>query len=162
MKSVHEQRMCEMQGDAFVLSAHRFNCGSAFFISRFMNSPLAKDLDEVDDPYNFVSSNNIINYMQDTYPSLSENSGHKYPENVLKWIGSVYRAWAIIKKTKSNKIYKIMKSNSLLSLYDSFHSFSLDYCVERLSEIIDERAEKENPYLLYKSILSLSNKENER
>ena len=157
--NIHEQKMCELQGEAFAVSANRLNCGSVFFIARFMNCELAKNLDEIDDPYNFVSPYNIINYMKDTYPSLNDNTGIKYPENVLKWMGSVYRAWSIIKKTKSWKIYKVMKANTLFSLYDSFHTFSLEYCVDRLVEIIEQKSEQINAYQLYKEIrLDLKNK----
>ena len=49
--NIHEQRMCELQGDLFEMSALRFSCSSAYFISKFMNSELAKELDEIDDPY---------------------------------------------------------------------------------------------------------------
>lgn len=152
MINAHEQRMCELQGEAFAISAERFNCGSIFFIARFMNCELAKNLDDIDDPYNFVSPYNIISYMKETYPSLDEMSGIKLPSDVLKWIGSVYRAWSIIKKTKSWKIYKVMKANTLVSLYDSFHTFSLDYCVDRLAEIVEEKKEQTNIYQLYKEI----------
>ena len=152
MMNVHEQKMCELQGEAFAISAERLNCGSVYFIARFMNCELAKNLDEIDDPYNFVSPYNIVNYMKETYPGLSEMSGNKFPADVLKWIGSVYRAWAIIKKAKSWKIYKVMKANLLLSFYDSFHTFSLDYCVERLVEIAEQKTEQINAYQLYKEI----------
>lgn len=147
--------MCELQADLFALSSSRFSCGSSFFISRFMYSDLAKDLDNIDDPYNYISPNNMIDIMRKKYPSLNEKGGNKYPEQVLRWIGHIYRAYCIIKKQYSYKIYKLLKADKLLSLYDSFHTFSIDYCIERLDEIIQEEkpSNDENDYLIFKSIM---------
>ena len=136
--NIHEQRMCELQGTFFEFSFDRFSCGSAYFISRFMYSDLAKELDVIDDPYNFISPNNMVTIMKSLYPSLSNERGIKYPPNVLRWMGQVYRAFNIIKKQSSDKIYKCINAEKLLSLYDVYHTFSLEQCVDRLDEIIKE------------------------
>lgn len=138
MMNVHEQRMCEMQAEFFELSLERFNCSSYLFISRFMYSDLAKELDKIDDPYNFVSPNNLIAQMAFYFPSLKKEYGDKIPPKVIKWIGYIYRAWNIIKRRDSSSIYKVMKAQQMIALYDSFHTFSPEYCVDRLEEIVDE------------------------
>ena len=138
MMNVHEQRMCEMQSDFFELSLERFSCSSYLFISRFMNSELAKELDEIDDPYNLISPNNLITLMRINYPSLNEQEGDKIPKKVIRWIGYIYRAWSVIKKKESSYIYKMMKAQQMVSLYDSFHTFSVEYCVDRLEEITNQ------------------------
>ena len=153
--NTHEQRMCELQGDLFELSSSRFSCGSSIFISRFMYSDLAKELDNIDDPYNFISPNNMISIMAEKYPSLNEKGGNKYPKEVLRWIGYIYRAYSIIKKQYSYKIYRLLKAEKLLPLYDSFHTFSPEYCVERLDEIIQQNnpSSIEDEYMIFKSIM---------
>ena len=60
MMNVHEQRMCEIQAEFFELSVDRFSCSSSLFVSRFMNSDIAKDLDAIDDPYNFISPKEFL------------------------------------------------------------------------------------------------------
>ena len=141
MMNVHEQRMCEMQAEFFELSIDRFSCSSSLFVSRFMNSDIAKDLDAIDDPYNFISPNNLISMMGYIYPSLQAKDGEKLPKKVLRWIGYAYRAYSIIKKRESSVIYKSLKTQQMVSLYDSFHTFSIEYCVDRLEEIINQNNE---------------------
>ena len=141
MMNIHEQRMCEMQGEFFELSVERFKCSSFLFVSRFMNSDIAKRLDEIDDPYNFISPNNLISLMSINFPSMNAEIGNKIPAKVMKWIGYIYRAWSIIKRKESSIIYKSIKTEQLFSLYDSFHTFSPEYCVDRLEEMIKENSE---------------------
>ena len=153
MMNSHEQMMCEMQAYFFALSRDSFLCGSSFFISRFMNSELAKDLDNIDDPYNYISPNNSIKIMRESFPSLNLKEGDKYSIEVLKWIGYIYRAWAIIKKKSSSSLYKSFKSNQLLPLFDSFHTFSIEYCIDRLEELINEQKGNQlSDYEIYKAI----------
>lgn len=136
--NAHEQRMCEMQGEFFALSTNRFSCSSALFISRFMYSELAKELDQVDDPYNFNSPNHLIFTMATLYPSLNKEQGARMTEKVMRWLGYTYRAWSIVKHKESSWIYKNMKAERMLTLYDAFHTFSPEYCVDQLEQIVSE------------------------
>lgn len=138
MMNSHEQRMCEMQAEFFELSTYRFKSSSYLFVSRFMNSDIAKQLDKIDDPYNFISPNNLIDLMSFEYKSLTIMEGYKIPAKVMRWIGYIYRAWSILKKKESSAIYKMIKSQQMEALYDSFHTFSPEYCIERLEEIANE------------------------
>lgn len=155
MMDEHEQRKCELQSTLFEESLKTFSCSSSFFIAKFMNSEIAKRMDDINNPYNYYSLQLIIDFMKDRYPSLNKKIGHKYPPNVIKWIGYIYRAWSIIAKKTSYKIYKIMKSDNLLLLYDSYHTFSPEYCVEQLEELVSEGKKKsKSDYLLFKTIYS--------
>ena len=153
MMNAHEQRMCEMQGEFFALSTKRFSCGSALFISRFMYSELAEELDQVDDPYNFISPNNLISTMASRYPGLSNEQGTLMTEKVMHWMGYIYRAWSIIKHKESSWIYKRMKAERMAALYDTFHTFSPEYCVDRLEQIVNENSSPVlSDYEVYKQI----------
>ena len=150
----YEQIMCEMQADFFELSVERLNCSSRFFISRFMKSDIVKQLDDVDDPYNFVSPNNLITSMIMDYPSINNQIGEKYPPKVMRWIGYTYRAWSLIKKKKSNRIYELMKAEEMASLYNSFHTFSVEYCIDRLEDIVSEKKSlHRSDYEIFKAIM---------
>lgn len=153
--TIHEQRMCEEQAIFFELSLKCFSCSSSYFVARFMNSDIASELDNIDDPYNFISPNNLITAMANKYPSLNEQEGIKASEKAIKWIGYIYRAYAIIKKTSSSKTYKDLKFEKMVSLYDSFHTFDPDYCVDRLEEIIKQaKPVVKTDYEIFKEIYS--------
>ena len=151
--SDHEQEMCLVQADLFEFSFGRFECGSSFFISKFMYSDLAKELDNLDDEYNYISPNNMITILKDLYPSLNLNKGNKYPARVLRWIGYVYRAWNILKKRSSMNIYKNIKAEDMLAYYETFHTFSIEYCVDRLEEIVKEKEPQISDYEAYKKFM---------
>ena len=155
--NIHEQRMCEMQEELFSLSVDRFTCGSPYFIFKFMLSELAKELDNIDDPFNYISPNNAITILAECYPSLSNTTAQKYPKKVIGWIGYIYRAWSIIKNKKSADIYKAIKSDKMLSLYDVYHTFSPEYCVDALEELVKEDEESIDSYEIFKTIKESDN-----
>ena len=150
----HEQRMCELQANVFEQSTTRFSCSSSFFIARFMNGINAKELDAIDNSYNYYSPNYILDALNYLYPSLNQKNGDKYSAAIMRWIGYVYRAWSIIKKRSSYDIYKLIKAEKLLSLYDSFHTFSVEYCVERLEDIAKESvSQAKSDYEIFKEVM---------
>ena len=151
--TTHEQRMCESQASFFEMSYDAFNCGSPLFISRFMNSDVAKQLDNVDDCYNFISPNNLITIMAMQFDSLSSTKGSKYPKKVLHWIGYTYRAWSLLKHKKSSSIYKDCPAEKLLSLYEVFHTFSIEYCIDRLEEIINQNKPQYDDYTIFRKVM---------
>lgn len=153
----HEQRMCELQACIFEESIKRFSCSSSFFVARFMNGTNAKELDEIDNHYNYYSPNYVLDALNYLYPSLNQKNGAKYSSSIMRWIGYVYRAWSIITRKSSYEIYKRIKAEKLLSLYDSFHTFSVEYCVERLEEIVKESdSEAKTDYEIYKEVVQNS------
>ena len=155
MMSEHEQRMCELQASIFEESIKRFSCSSSFFIARFMNGRNAKELDDINNCYNYYSVNYVLDALDYLYPSLKERIGDKYLPKVMRWIGYIYRAWSIIKKRSSYDLYKLMKADKLLMLYESFHTFGVEYCVDRLEEIINESiSQTKSDYEIFKEIVS--------
>ncbi len=144
MMTTHEQLMCELQADVFEKSLNIFNCSSSFFISKFMYSDIAKQLDDIDNPYNYLSLESILLSLERQYPSLNKSGEEKYTSQVLRWLGYIYRAWAILKHHKTSYIYKYMKADKMVGLYDSFHTFGVEYCVDRLEELLLEN----NPHFL--------------
>ena len=149
-----QQRMCERQADVFEQSIERFKCSSSYFVFRFMRSSIAKQMDTIENNVDFYSVNNILLSLEKEAPSINTNEGEKYPVQVMRWIGYIYRAWAILKHRSSLKLYKYLKCDKLLSLYDSFHTYSVEYCVDCLEKIVNENKDSYiNEYELYKSIV---------
>lgn len=139
--NAHEQRLCETQGEFFALSAERFACGSALFVSRFMYSDLAKRLDQTRDSYNYMSPSILLTTMEKEYPSLQKEHGQHISGKVMRWMGYVYRAWCLIKQKESSSVYKTIKAEQMVALYDSFHTLSPEYCVDQLEQLAQERGD---------------------
>ncbi|MBQ7243331.1 MAG: hypothetical protein IJS52_03915 [Bacilli bacterium] len=160
--NVHEERMCELQAEVFERSATCFPCTSSLFASRFMRSKTAKKLDDSKDAYNYCSSDEALFELAQDYPSLKESKGEKLPVFILRWMGYIYRAFSILKSASSLEIYKRLKPEKLCGLYESFHTFDPDYCVERLAEILGWGGHGGlSDYQIYRQVrLSLRNKTN--
>lgn len=148
-----EYRMCELQADIFEKSLEKFDCSSPFFIAKYMNSKKAEDLDDTNDNYNYCSVNSALRTLEEAYPSLKEDGNIKYPASVIRWIGYIYRAWSIITHKSSSKLYKQMKAERLLGLYDVFHTFGIDYCVDRLEELVNDAMPKKDYYEIFKEVM---------
>lgn len=151
--TTHEERMCELQADIFESSRDRFSCGSMSFIARYMRSEVAKGFDNVDDDYNYISMEEAFIELEKNYPSLKRESDKKIAYPVLRWIGYIYRCYCIRKKISSLKLYKELKVEKLLALYDTFHTLDPDDCVDRIEEIIRQsKPQKASDYEIYRSI----------
>ena len=153
MMDEHQQRMCETQGELFELAAETLPCSSAYFISRFMYSEEAKDMDLIESLYNHLSPMQRMDGMLKAYGSLTKKKGEVYPRSVLHWMGYIYRAWSILTRKTSSEIYKKMKAKRLYGFYDVYHTFAPEYAVERLEEILtQEEGPRPSDYEVYKAI----------
>ena len=84
------------------------------------------------------------------FSSLNSIRGEKAPAIVMYWIGYTYRAWSIISHKPSKTIYKECGFNMMLSLYETYHTFDNEYCVERLEELVQKN--QKSDYEIYRSI----------
>ena len=152
--NTHEQRLCELQADIFESSAEVFKCSSPYFVARFMKSAIVNKLDNTSDSYNYMSITSMLFMLRLEYPSLCKKEGLHYPPQVLRWIGYIYRAYSILKKRGSHKIYKQLKVEKLLTLYEAFHTFSVEYCVDQLEILINEKNETpKSDYEIFKLVM---------
>lgn len=131
-----DYRMCELQADIFERSLEAFECSSPFFIATYMNSTKAEDLDDKNDNYNYCSVNSAIRTLENECPALQIKGNIKYPAPVIRWIGYIYRAWSIITDKTSSQLFNQMNDEVLVGLYDTFHTFGIEYCIARLEELV--------------------------
>lgn len=150
-----QQILCEAQASFFESSIDLFRCGSSYFISRFMNSDIAKKMDAVGNGFEYYDVPMMTASLSSEFESLNRHGKERYPKPVLHWMGYIYRAWCIIKRARSSQIYRIMKAERMLSLYDAFHTFDPEYCVERIYEMLQEEGmiEKRTDYEIFRSIM---------
>lgn len=136
--TISEQRLCEYQAELFERSKETCPCGSAYFVFRFMKSSLAKELDRFEEGGQYPSLEDALSELETSYPSLKAKKGTSYPRPVLRWMGYIYRALALRFRPDSGYLYERLEAERMLSLYDSFHTFDPDYCIDRLIELIQE------------------------
>lgn len=136
-------RICEIQANIFTNAGCDFSCGSSLFVFRFMNSKLAK---EMDDPH-FMSGFSLSSYkdaLLEQYPFLNVKKGKKINSKIMHWIGYIYRATSYALEISSKELITKMKFDQLTKLYNVYHTYGVDYCVEKLNEHFKLSSSKED------------------
>ncbi len=141
--------LCRKQGKLFELS-NTLVCGSSQFVKLAMNSYIINKLDNEDNFFDCSTSSSLLSDLVDAYPSLTTLMGNKYPTHIMYWIGYTYRAWSLITKKSSKIIYKECGFNTMVSLYETYHTFDIEYCVARLEELVSNN--KPTDYQIYRKI----------
>ena len=83
-------KLCQIQGKIFEESIGSLNCSSQVFIRRFMNSEIAKDMDNLALLETNVQAKDILDIIENEY-GKSDYGSTKYPLNVMHWMGYFYR-----------------------------------------------------------------------
>lgn len=113
--------LCEQQADLFAMAAKDDEVYPAYFIRRFMNSSFANMFDNKTLLNSFLSIDDIYNAIKENLQA-KDNKSLSHSEKVLMWIGYIYRYWSILKGMKSKQVYKIAKTDRMISLYPTYHS----------------------------------------
>ena len=125
--------LCEMQAKAFELSGIEQNTSSAVFIRRFMNSDVAKQLDNMAVLQSNMQAADILKLIDEEY-GKSEYGSVKYSLNELYWIGYIYRYYAYTYDTTSRQVYKIVKPKELRDLFLPYHTMDPAQAIDRILE----------------------------
>ena len=138
--------LCEMQAKAFELSGIEQNTSSAVFIRRFMNSNVAKQLDNMAVLRSNMQAADILKLIDEEY-GKSEYGSVKYSLNELYWIGYIYRYYAYTYDKTSRQVYKIVKPKELRDLFLPYHTMDPAQAIDRILEAkglanIDDNEEK--------------------
>ena len=138
--------LCEMQAKAFELSGIEQNTSSAVFIRRFMNSDVAKQLDNMAVLQSNMQAADILKLIDEEY-GKSEYGSVKYSLNELYWIGYIYRYYAYTYDKTSKQVYKIVKPKELRDLFLPYHTMDPAQAIDRILEAkglanIDDNEEK--------------------
>ena len=125
--------LCEMQAKAFELSGIEQNTSSAVFIRRFMNSNVAKQLDNMAVLRSNMQAADILKLIDEEY-GKSEYGSVKYSLNELYWIGYIYRYYAYTYDKTSRQVYKIVKPKELRDLFLPYHTMDPAQAIDRILE----------------------------
>ena len=138
--------LCKMQAKAFELSGTEHKSSSAVFIRRFMNSDVAKQLDNMAVLRSNMQAADILTLIDEEY-GKSEYGSVKYSLNELYWIGYIYRYYAYTYDKTSKQVYKIIKPKELRDLFLPYHTMDPAQAIDRILEAkglanIDDYEEK--------------------
>ena len=125
--------LASIQADIFEKSVELYDTSSPIFIRRFMKSGLAKEMDTagfMDKPFN---EEKAFERLDEEY-GKSSYGVRKIPQEVMHWIGYIYRYWAYVYDTPSSRIYKIVTTNEMEQLYPGYHSLDPLAAIQRILE----------------------------
>nr|WP_292165335.1 antitoxin [Butyrivibrio sp.] len=125
--------LCDMQGKAFELSVTAQDNSSEIFIRRFMNSEVAKQLDNMAVLQSNIQAADILSLIDEEY-GKSNYGSVKYTPNELYWIGYLYRYFSYTYDKTSVQVYKIVKPKELRGLFLPYHTMDPSQAIDRILE----------------------------
>lgn len=147
--------LCDMQGKTFELSVTAQDNSSEIFIRRFMNSEVAKQLDNMAVLQSNIQAADILSLIDEEY-GKSNYGSVKYTPNELYWIGYLYRYFAYTYDKTSVQVYKIIKPKELRGLFLPYHTMDPAQAIDRILEAKglanDSVDEEKRQFLIYKRI----------
>lgn len=141
--------LCKIQGAIFENSLKKTNTSSEIFIRRFMFSDIAKEFDSKAYLNGSITKDEVFELIDDEYGESSYGK-NKYSEQVLHWIGYLYRYFSYTYELTSKQVYRYVKPKELNGLYLAYHTLDCAQAIERILEAknISFDIEEQNKRLL--------------
>ena len=133
--------ICNVQGRLFEL-ASKNKYSSVQFISFFMNSKVAKELDSENTQINEIGEDCLLSALIDEVGDSLSKDGEVYPQTIMYWIGYIYRYWHYLYEESSEIIYSYASADTLRVNYLMFHTMDPEMAIDNLIEI--KQAEEES------------------
>ena len=147
--------LCDLQAKAFEIAVDFAQVSSEVFIRRFMNSNVAKAMDNESVLQTNIHEKDILNMIEEQY-GKSEYGSVKYTHNEMFWIGYIYRYFCYTYEMTSIQVYKIVKPKELRGLFPAYHTMDSAQAIERILEakglLIDEETELKRQYEIFKKV----------
>jgi hypothetical protein len=124
--------LCRMQADIFEKST-LLDCSSAIFIRRFMNSDVARRMDNEGFLSESHSVEGILSEVEAQY-GKSKYGKVRYSADELHWMGYLYRYWSCLYGKSSSQIYKMIGAKELRDLFFAYHSLDPEQAICRIAE----------------------------
>ena len=128
-----ELQLCDIQGRLFKLSAQR-GINSAEFIKIFMKSATAKALDSTYNRMQWAGEEYLLEEVIDEAGDRFEKQGEVYAEELIYWIGYIYRYWHYVTGEFSNEIIKLAPVKVMKQNYARFYMMTPEEVTEILKE----------------------------
>lgn len=147
--------LCDLQAKVFEAAVDFTEISSEVFIRRFMNSKIAKKMDNESVLQTNIHEKDILDMIEIQY-GKSNYGSVKYTHDEMFWIGYLYRYFCYTYKLSSIQVYKIIKPKELRGLYLGYHSLDPSQAIERILEakglLLDEKTEIKRQYEIYRRI----------
>lgn len=124
--------LCKYQSGLFEHSASYLTCSSKFFYKQFMNSSLAK---RMDNPAFAFESLDVLAALDELKKEKKLETGkEKFATYILSWSGYLLRYWSYTYEISSKRLFKYIKLEELGKLYEAYHSLDIEEAIKRISE----------------------------
>lgn len=133
--------LCELQAKTFELSAAALSMSSEIFIRRFMNSQIAKTLDNGNILETNIQARDLLDRVEEQY-GPSNYGKIKFSSDELYWIGYIYRYFSYTYDKSSLQVYKIVKPKELRQLYLPYHTIDPAQAIERILEAHNQKLDE--------------------
>lgn len=128
-----ELQLCDIQGRLFKLSARR-GISSAEFIKVFMKSVTAKALASSYNRMQWAGEEYLLEEVIDEAGDRFEKPGEVYPEELIYWLGYIYRYWHYVTGEASKEIYKQASIKVMKQKYARLYMMTPEEVTEILKE----------------------------
>lgn len=131
-------KLCDIQGRLFELSA-KMKYNSAAFVKAFMTSDTAKQLDSSYNRMQWAGEEYLLEEVAADAEDTLTTDGEIFTEDVLYWMGYIYRYWHYYNGEDSAKIYKQAPVETMKRNYRMFHTMDPVLAIEDLKEIHNQK-----------------------
>ena len=129
-----EIQICDIQGRLFILSVRR-GISSAEFVKVFMKSATAKALDSTYNRMQWAGEEYLLEEVIDETRDRFEKLGEVYTEELIYWIGYIYRYWHYMTEESSKEIYKQAPVKVMKQNYAKLYMMPPEEVIEQLKVI---------------------------
>lgn len=147
--------LCDIQAKAFEMSITEQDTSSEIFIRRFMNSNVAREMDNLGMLQTNLQAKDILARLDEEY-GRSDYGSVKYSANEIYWIGYIYRYYAYTYEKTSAQVYKTVKPKELRGVYLPYHTMDPAQAIDRILEAKGLAGEticsEEKQFQIYKKI----------
>ena len=123
----------DIQGRIFKLSVRR-GIKSAKFIKVFMKSATAKALDSTYNRMQWVGEEYLLEEVIDEAVDRFKKHGEVYSEELIYWIGYIYRYWHYVTGESSKEIIKLAPVKVMKQNYEWLYLMTPEEVIEILKE----------------------------
>ncbi|MBR6411135.1 MAG: hypothetical protein IKS35_07115 [Clostridia bacterium] len=127
-------KLCDIQGRLFELSGDK-SIPSAAFIRAFMTSDVATELDSTYNRAQWMGEEYLLEEVKSAAGDALSGTGDVFSNDILYWIGYVYRYWHFYTGEDSSKIIRQAPVDTMRRNYMMFHTMDPSLAIEDLKEI---------------------------
>lgn len=131
-------KLCDIQGRLFELSGEK-QLPSTAFIKAFMASETAKELDSRYNRMQWMGEEYLLEEIMSSAADTFSGNGEVYQNEVLYWIGYIYRYWHYYTGESSARIMRQASPATMKRNYMMFHTMDPVLAIEDLKEIYHQK-----------------------